>query len=81
MLLKLLLSVLLVSSAAFAEKARYDNYRVYTINVDSELQLQALRAIDEYPDGVSKLYSTAVLIFKFIFVSDFSIVSTNHQRT
>jgi hypothetical protein len=55
---------------------------VYTIDVESELQLQALRAIDEYPDGVSELYSSStVLIFKFIFVSDFSIVSTNHQRT
>lgn len=34
------------------EKARYDNYRVYKITVDDEIQLQLLKEIENFPDGV-----------------------------
>jgi hypothetical protein len=53
-----LLSVLLLSSATLAEKARYDNYRVYSLNVETKEQLEVLQAIEEYPDGVSDLSIT-----------------------
>lgn len=36
---------------AFGEKARFDNYRVYSINVENEAQLKALKDLEAYPDG------------------------------
>jgi hypothetical protein len=53
LMLKLVVSVLLLSSATLAEKARYDNYRVYSLSVETKEQLEVLQAIEEYPDGVS----------------------------
>jgi hypothetical protein len=47
------LGVLLLATIALAEKARYDNYRVHTIHIGNELQLEALRHIENNPDGVS----------------------------
>lgn len=42
------LCVALVAS----EKARYDNYRVYEISVEDEQQLELMKHIESYPDGV-----------------------------
>lgn len=38
---------------AFAEKARYDNYRVYEIQIENEQQLELMNHIEANPDGVS----------------------------
>lgn len=51
-----------------AEKARFDNYRVYTINVDTAKQLEILRELEYRQDGISFFeppttsHSTAELI-------------------
>uniref|UniRef100_A0A182WF36 Zinc carboxypeptidase A 1 n=1 Tax=Anopheles minimus TaxID=112268 RepID=A0A182WF36_9DIPT len=37
--------------ASMAEKARYDNYRVYRVRIQTERQLELLQAIEQYPDG------------------------------
>lgn len=36
-----------------AEKARYDNYRVYHVAIESEIQLRALQELSEISDSVS----------------------------
>lgn len=35
-----------------SEKARYDNYRVYEILVEDEQQLELMKHIESFPDGV-----------------------------
>ena len=42
----------LLICSAFAEKARYDNYRVYKVSIDTAEQLEVLQMIDANPDGV-----------------------------
>lgn len=42
---------------AFGEKARFDNYRVYSINVENDEQLTVLRELEAYPDGTLFLES------------------------
>lgn len=42
---------------ASGEKARYDNYRVYSLEVVNEEQLRVLRELEMYPDGTSFLES------------------------
>lgn len=37
------------------EKARYDNYRLYKLNVDNLRQLALLQEMEKYPDGVSNI--------------------------
>lgn len=39
--------LVLCSSIVLGEKARFDNYRVYTLKVTTETQLTALRDIEE----------------------------------
>lgn len=51
--MKLMLSVLfavLVFSAS-AEKARFDNYRVYSVSVENEIQLRALKELSATSDS------------------------------
>lgn len=36
---------------AFGEKVRFDNYRVYSVNIENEEQLKVLRELEAYPDG------------------------------
>lgn len=43
--------------AASADKARYDNYRVYSVSVENEEQLQVLGELEMRPDGTSFLES------------------------
>lgn len=45
--------IVLTIALALAEQARYDNYRVYTLNIGSQIQLDALKQIENNPDGVS----------------------------
>lgn len=42
---------------AFGEKARFDNYRVYSVNVENEAQLKVLNDLEAYPDGTLFLES------------------------
>lgn len=42
---------------AFGEKARFDNYRVYSVNVENEEQLKILNDLEAYPDGTMFLES------------------------
>uniref|UniRef100_A0A1I8JW39 Zinc carboxypeptidase A 1 n=1 Tax=Anopheles quadriannulatus TaxID=34691 RepID=A0A1I8JW39_ANOQN len=51
--MKLLLVCIAIAlfGAIVAEKARYDNYRVYRIRVQTDRQLELLQAIEQYPDG------------------------------
>lgn len=41
--------------ASFGEKARFDNYRVYSIRVENESQLEALKIFEGGLDGISFL--------------------------
>lgn len=36
----------------FAEKVRFDNYRVYSARIETDEQLQVLREVQSYPDGI-----------------------------
>jgi hypothetical protein len=40
-------------SLVACEKARYDNYRVYEILIENDDQLELMKHIENYPDGVS----------------------------
>lgn len=40
------------STSLGAEKARFDFYRLYEVQVENELQLEVFKQISEYPDGV-----------------------------
>lgn len=42
---------------AFSEKLRYDNYRIYSLNVANEEQLKVLNELEAYPDGIVFLES------------------------
>lgn len=48
-----LVAVLCVFVVEPAEKARFDNYRVYEISIENEDQLDLMQQIENYPDGVS----------------------------
>lgn len=46
---------------AYGEKVRFDNYRVYSVNVENGEQLKVLRELEAYPDGTIFLdYPTVV---------------------
>lgn len=48
---KLIFALALLATAAFAEKARFDNYRLYRIRVESVAQLEVLQAVQELNEG------------------------------
>lgn len=37
----------------FAEKARFDNYRIYSVSIETDEQLNVLRELQNYPDGIT----------------------------
>ena len=49
----LLLTFCFVFCVSCVEKARFDNYRVYEINIENEKQLELMKEIERFPDGVS----------------------------
>lgn len=54
--MKILLTILflhLITSTAFAERARFDNYRVYEISIENVKQSKLMIEIENFPDGVS----------------------------
>ena len=50
-----LIFVIIVSlfGVSLAERARYDNYRIYKVSVENKDQLAVMKMIEENPDGVS----------------------------
>lgn len=46
---------------ACAEKARFDNYRVYSVHIENEEQLKVLQELELHPDGVSFFESPNVV--------------------
>lgn len=51
--MKRVVVILLVAAFAYAEKARFDFYRVYEVSIDSDVHLTLMREISDYPDGVN----------------------------
>lgn len=48
------LFVIFVSfSVVFSEKARFDNYRLYAINIETEKQLEMLKELESNQDGMA----------------------------
>lgn len=50
------LFVLTISVACFAivfaDKVRYDNYRIYSVNIENDRQLNVLLELENNPDGI-----------------------------
>lgn len=44
-----------------AEKARFDNYRIYTVAIETQNQYEAMKYLEEHSDSVIKM----------VFVCDF----------
>lgn len=42
-------------SLGFSEKARFDNYRVYSVQIDNSQQLRILQELENYQDGLTFL--------------------------
>lgn len=58
------IAVLILSAVtANCEKARYDNYRVYRVVVESELQLKVLKELSEVSDSVSAVKFMILLLY------------------
>lgn len=47
------LALLATLHGATAEKARFDNYRIYSVKIDTTEQLMQLQDLDRHLDGVS----------------------------
>ena len=52
-----IISIFLISLffCGLAERARFDNYRVYEVNIDNEEHLNLLLEIENYSDAVSHI--------------------------
>jgi hypothetical protein len=49
-----LLAIILFVVAVSAEKARFDNYRVYQVKIENEDQYQIMKYLEENSDAVSE---------------------------
>lgn len=47
------MAVVLSGTVVSAEKARFDNYRIYSVKIGTVEQLMLLQDIDSHLDGVS----------------------------
>lgn len=54
--------LLIFSVAAYAEKARFDNYRVYRVLLENDEQVLAMRELSESSDSVNKWFNMNELI-------------------
>lgn len=52
--MKLIIFAALLCGAVLAEKARFDNYRVYKVHIRTEEQLELMKQIEANPNGVRK---------------------------
>jgi hypothetical protein len=53
MIVKLLVLCVLVLASNAAEKARFDNYRIYQVQVENEEQMNLMKHIQENSDSVN----------------------------
>jgi hypothetical protein len=44
--------VYFLANIAAAEKARYDHYRVYELEIENDVHLELMNEIEKYPDLV-----------------------------
>lgn len=51
--LQLFIGIVCIFSYVATDRARFDNYRVYKLQVDTQVQLDVLRQIEQFPDGYS----------------------------
>lgn len=77
--------LLFCAVGTFAEKARFDFYKVYEIFIENEQQLELMTQIENYPDGVSifSKVKTNQISLTFILpmaVSFLGISGTNWQK-
>ena len=63
--MKVFCALLLVFAISLAEKARFDNYRVYEIFIENTDQLNALRLLHETSDAVIDENEKNKLILNF----------------
>lgn len=54
-MLKIIFAVVFSASLATCSKIRYDNYRLYSLRVETMEQLNALRELESFPDGIAFL--------------------------
>lgn len=64
--MKTLLLVVIIIGAAYSlpDKLRFDNHRVYSVNVDTKLQLYALQDLEATPNEV--IYPSDIFFRKVI---------------
>lgn len=53
--------VLVSFKVIIADKARFDNYRVYSIEVENDEQLEVLQELENYQDGIIFLTPPTVI--------------------
>lgn len=49
----ILVALIAATVAVSSDKSRFDNYRFYSVNIENEVQLKALRELSEVSDSVS----------------------------
>lgn len=59
MRLLVLVTLLVYIFSSSGEKARFDNYRVYSIKIDDSRQLEVLQELENYQDGILFLEAPA----------------------
>lgn len=74
------LILIVLTSLAFGEKARFDNYRVYKILIENEVQLEALQTLAESSDSVIKFENLTVWNFLKHVLFLYSITFGNIQQ-
>lgn len=53
--MKFLVVLALFILATSAEKARFDNYRVHSVIIENEKQLEAFKYLEEHSDSVNNM--------------------------
>lgn len=51
--LQLFIGIVCICSYVATDRARFDNYRVYKLKVNTQDQLDVLKQIEKFPDGFS----------------------------
>lgn len=76
--MKLLICLAFLFLSVGAEKARFDNYRLYSVQIENESQYEALKYLEENSDSVNYFHLSDFLwIFKIS--SIFSMTFLNQQ--
>jgi hypothetical protein len=76
--MKLLICLAFLFLSAGAEKARFDNYRLYSVQIENNKQYEAMKYLEEHSDSVNYfLISNFCEILKFC--EFFSMIFLNQQ--